>query len=62
VELPSDVEVIVNMTRTWHNCGTANPQQQNKNARGRPAKPQPECRDIWEKIWRSIVFGDPLFM
>lgn len=42
--LPDNVKIIHTMTRPWHTCIEKN------------GKKADECRNIWEKIWRSIVW------
>ena len=43
VELPDDVVVILDMQRPWHTCS---------------ATGEENCRNIWEKVWRSWVWVD----
>ena len=42
VSLPDDVVVLHDMQRPWHTC------------RGEEAEKNGNCRNIWEKVWRSL--------
>jgi hypothetical protein len=46
--LPNDVVILHDMKRPWHTCRA----EENKKNQ----KPEGNCRNIWEKIWRSWVY------
>lgn len=46
--LPRDVVILHDMKRPWHTCDTKENEEKNK--------PVGNCRNIFEKVWRMIVF------
>ena len=49
--LPHDVVILHNMRRPWNTCGVEDNKKQNK--------PAGNCRNIFEKVWRMMVYvGD----
>ena len=48
MKLPNDVVILHDMKRPWHTCNS----EENK-AKGKPIG---NCRNIFEKVWRMIVF------
>ncbi|KAL7533422.1 hypothetical protein ACHAXR_005223 [Thalassiosira sp. AJA248-18] len=47
---PNDVVILHDMKRPWHTCGSKENDEEKKE------KPIENCRNIFEKVWRMIVY------